>query len=204
MATVTRKRPRLESGDRLTRAEFHRRYELRPDLHLVELVQGVVYVASPTWYPHASHHAIIMGWLTAYWRHHPELKLAVTGSVFLEADSEVQPDACLWREAPGGPRVNEAQYIEGAPQLVVEVAVSSASYDLGVKLRAYERSGVGEYLVWLVETGELRWYRRGQEAFALVEPDAAGLIESAEFPGLRLPVASLLAGDLDAVCSAVE
>src|SRR5687768_2136070 len=37
----------LESGDRLTRDEFHRRYCARPDLKKAELVEGVVYVASP-------------------------------------------------------------------------------------------------------------------------------------------------------------
>lgn len=37
----------LESGDRLSRAEFHRRSCLRPDMKKAELIGGVVYVSSP-------------------------------------------------------------------------------------------------------------------------------------------------------------
>ena len=37
----------LESGDHLTRAEFHRLYCARPDIKKAELVEGVVYVGSP-------------------------------------------------------------------------------------------------------------------------------------------------------------
>ena len=39
--------PPLESGDRLTRAEFLRRYDAMPDLKKAELIEGVVYVPSP-------------------------------------------------------------------------------------------------------------------------------------------------------------
>ena len=34
--------PELENGDRLTRAEFERRYEAMPDLKKAELIEGVV------------------------------------------------------------------------------------------------------------------------------------------------------------------
>jgi len=36
--------PPLESGDRLTRHEFERRYNAMPDLKKAELIEGVVYV----------------------------------------------------------------------------------------------------------------------------------------------------------------
>ncbi|RCJ24933.1 hypothetical protein A6S26_17155 [Nostoc sp. ATCC 43529] len=39
--------PVLESGDRLTRHEFERRYHAMPDTKKAELIEGVVYVASP-------------------------------------------------------------------------------------------------------------------------------------------------------------
>ena len=39
--------PPLESGDRLSRYEFERRYEVMPHIKKAELVEGVVYVASP-------------------------------------------------------------------------------------------------------------------------------------------------------------
>src|SRR5215207_3362096 len=47
MATRTDAAVSLESGDHLTREEFHRRYCGRPDIKKAELVEGVVYVASP-------------------------------------------------------------------------------------------------------------------------------------------------------------
>jgi hypothetical protein len=39
--------PPLESGDRLTRPEFERRYAAVPHIKKAELVEGIVYVASP-------------------------------------------------------------------------------------------------------------------------------------------------------------
>ena len=50
MTTAERSAPvciPLESGDRLTRAEFERRYSARPDIKKAELIEGVVYVATP-------------------------------------------------------------------------------------------------------------------------------------------------------------
>ncbi|MGA7932141.1 MAG: hypothetical protein WCA35_01040 [Kovacikia sp.] len=41
------KLPILESDDRLIRSEFERRYTAMPHLKEAELIEGVVYVASP-------------------------------------------------------------------------------------------------------------------------------------------------------------
>src|SRR5215216_1103090 len=139
-------RPLLESGDRLTREEFHRRYAARPDIKKAELVEGVVYVTSPVSAIHGEPHATVVGWLFAYRAKHPELRLFDNATVILDVGNEVQPDACLWREGPDGPRLNDAGYIEGAPQLVVEVAASSAAYDLHDKIEAYRRNSVREYV----------------------------------------------------------
>jgi Uma2 family endonuclease len=116
----------------------------------------------------------------------------------------MQPDACLWREEPGGPRLSEDDYIEGAPQLVVEVAASSASYDLHDKLRAYRRNGVREYVVWRVLDRAIDWFRLRAGEYARVEPDARGVIESEVFVGLRLNVAKMLAGDAAGVLAELE
>jgi Uma2 family endonuclease len=116
----------------------------------------------------------------------------------------VQPDACLWREEPDGPHPDDEQYLVGAPQLVVEVAASSASYDLHDKKEAYRRSGVREYVVWRVLDGSIDWFRLQDQRYVPVEPDARGVIESATFPGLRLRVPSMLADDLAAVLAELE
>ncbi len=46
--------PALEPGDRLTRAEFERRYAAMPHVKKAELIEGVVYVPSPVRYDHGT------------------------------------------------------------------------------------------------------------------------------------------------------
>jgi hypothetical protein len=43
---VHSKAPPLQNGDRLTRAEFERRYEATPDLKKAELIDGIVHIAN--------------------------------------------------------------------------------------------------------------------------------------------------------------
>jgi len=204
MATSVTTPPILESGDHLTREEFHRRYSERPDIKKAELVEGVVYVGSPVRVIHAEPHANVVGWLYAYCAKTPGVRLGDNATVWLDAKNEVQPDACLWREEPGGPHLSEDKYIEGAPQLVVEVAASSASYDLHEKKEAYRRNGVREYIVWRVLDGAITWFRLQEGEYVPIEPDAHGVIESAVFPGLRLHVAKMLAGDAAGVLAELE
>jgi Uma2 family endonuclease len=207
VAATARPIPPLESGDRLTRAEFHRRYCAHPEIKKAELVEGVVYVASPTRFGvHGKQHGWMVGWLYAYVARTPEVQLANNATVLLDADNELQPDACLFREPPppGGARLTDDDYIEGPPHLVVEVAASSASYDLHDKMLAYRRAGVPEYIVWQVLEHRIDWFRLREGAYIRVEPDRNGIIESAAFPGLRLNVPAMLGGDNAAVLAALE
>ena len=145
--------PPLESGDRLTGQEFERRYQAMPHIKKAELIEGVVYVASPVRITnHGRPHAQVMAWLTAYWVATPGVDMADNTTVRLDADNKPQPDALLRLEPEvgGNSRVNDDGYLEGAPELIVEVAASSASYDLNDKLNAYRRNGVQEYIVWQI------------------------------------------------------
>jgi Uma2 family endonuclease len=188
----------LESGDRLTRDEFHRRYSARPDIKKAELIEGVVYVASPASFRHSEPHASVVGWLHAYKIRRAGLRLGIEATIVI-GDNEVQPDACLFRESAGHARLFEdqhgTQYVEGAPELIVEIAASSASYDLHSKRRVYERGGVSEYIVWQVYERRIDWFRLRDGVHVRVEPDERGVIESEVFHGLRLHVAKMLAGD---------
>lgn len=116
----------------------------------------------------------------------------------------VQPDVLLRLEQGGRSRIDAAGYVDGAPELVVEIAASSASYDLHDKLRVYRRNGVQEYVVWRVLDAELDWLVLRDGAYARLEPDEAGALQSALFPGLRLAVPALLAGDLAAVLATLQ
>jgi Uma2 family endonuclease len=131
---------------------------------------------------------------------HRDLRGGDNGTVLLdEGAHEVQPDAFLWRPEAGGAYLNGDGYLVGAPQLVVEVAASSVSYDLHQKKEAYRRNGVPEYVVWRVEDRAIDWFRLRDGDYALVSQNPDGLIESEQFPGLKLHIPSMLAGDLAAV-----
>ncbi|MFN8633973.1 MAG: Uma2 family endonuclease [Chloroflexota bacterium] len=196
----------LESGDCMTREEFHRRYLARPDIKKAELIDGVVYVSSPVRFDrHSQPHFVVIGWLAMYVALTPGVEPGGdNATIFLEGGHEVQPDAFLWRPEAGGAYLNEDGYLIGAPQLIVEVAASSVSYDLHQKKEAYRRNGVPEYVVWRVENQALDWLRLRDGQYVLIQPDADGVIESEQFPGLRLHVQSMLAGDLAGVLAALR
>ena len=116
----------LEAGDHLTREEFHRRYLASPRIKKAELVEGVVYVPSPVRFDrHAEQTGALTLWLGTYAHQTPGVRFGNDGTIFLDEGNEPQPDALLWRPEPNGPRLTEDGYLEGAPQLVVEVAASS-------------------------------------------------------------------------------
>ncbi|MEQ8469153.1 Uma2 family endonuclease, partial [Coleofasciculus sp. E1-EBD-02] len=199
--------PPLESGDRLTRIEFERRYQEMPDNKKAELIEGVVYVASPVRANrHGKPHAQIIGWLLVYESETPGAYLADNTTVRLDADNEPQPDALLRiePEVGGNSRITEDDYIEGAPELIVEVAASSASYDLNDKLNAYRRNGVQEYIVWQSYENRIDWFCLEEGRYVSVEPDAAGIIRSRIFPGLWLAVNALREGNLAEVLAVLQ
>ena len=199
--------PPLEPGDRLTRAEFERRYEAMPDLKKAELIEGVVYMPSPVRLRrHGQPHAFILGWLATYTADTPGIILADNASARFEGENVPQPDALLMIDpARGGQaRIAPDDYVEGGPELVVEVASSSVSYDLNVKLHAYRRNGVREYVVWRVLDGRVDWFVLREGRYEPQAPDAEGLHRSTVFPGLWLDAAALLRGDLAAVLAAVR
>ena len=200
-------RPVLENGDRLTRAEFERRYEARPDLKKAELIEGVVHLPGPTRSAgHARPQAALVGWLGTYALATPGVQVSDSPTVRLDLDNEPQPDAAMLidPEAGGQARVSEDDYIEGAPELVAEVAASSASYDLHDKLHAYRRNGVREYLVWRTLDRRFDWFELVDGVFRPRRPDAVGLASSGVFPGLRLAVEALLSGDLSTIVAAQQ
>jgi len=189
------KLPPLESGDRLSRAEFERRYAAMPALKKAELIEGVVYLASPLRaQAHGKPHGDIMGWLWTYKIATIGVELYDNPTVRLDADNEPQPDAVL-RLEQGNSWISDDDYIEGAPELIVEVAASSASYDLHDKLRVYRRNGVQEYVVWRTYSQQIDWFCLTAGDYEPLIADS-GIIRSRQFPGLWLATEALLSGDL--------
>src|SRR5262245_55052697 len=145
--------PPLEPGDQLTRAEFERRYDAMPHLKKAELIEGVVYMPSPVRWNHHGHvHLNLATSLGVYQAATPGVQAADNASIRLDMDNEPQPDvAMIVLPTHGGRvRISEDDYVEGAPELVAEVAASSTSIDLNTKLRVYRRNQVQEYIVWRV------------------------------------------------------
>ncbi len=191
--------PRLETGDRLTAVEFERRYLAHPEIKKAELIEGVVFVASPVRFEeHGEPQADILGWLSIYRALHPDVRAGDNVTVRLDLDNTFQPDAILRRVDDGTSRLADG-YVEGPPELVVEVAASTVSIDLHAKKNVYRRAGVAEYLVWRVEDGAIDWFALQNGEYALLEPDPSGVVSSLVFPGLRLHVPKLLARDLAGV-----
>ncbi|NJP11012.1 MAG: Uma2 family endonuclease [Leptolyngbyaceae cyanobacterium RU_5_1] len=207
--------PELESGDRLSRYEFERRYNAMPHLKKAELIEGVVYVAAALRFrSHGQPHGNIIGWLWTYQVATPGIALGIEPTVRLDLDNEPQPDAVLLIEerCGGQARLSEDDYVEGAPELVAEIAASSAAFalacaestlDLGDKKRAYRRNGIKEYIVWQVFEQKLDWFYL-QDGEYVPLPVEDGVIRSRVFPGLWLAVEDLLAGNMTEVLAVLQ
>lgn len=197
----------LENGDRLPRGQFERCYEALANVKKAELIEGIVYLPSPVRaQSHAQPNNAVAAWLGTYSAYTPHVSALDNATVRLDMDNEPQPDALLRIDAAAGgqSRLSADDYVEGAPELVVEIAASSASYDLHAKLNAYRRNGVAEYIVWRARDDALDWFVLHDGEYRPLAPDAAGVVESQGFPGLRLPVDALLAGDVATVLAEVR
>ncbi len=100
--------------------------------------------------------------------------------------------------------ISEDDYVEGAPELIVEIAASTGDLDLNDKLNIYRRNGVQEYIVWRVEDGEIDWFGLEQGVYIQWEPDAEGLYRSNIFPGLWLDLEAWRRRDLARVLTVVR
>jgi len=190
--------PPLEPGDRLSRAEFERRYEAMSHIKKAELIEGVVYMPSPVRFSrHGQPHSSLITVLGIYSGSTPGVLMADNATVRLDLVNEPQPDALLLIDpACGGQtRISEDDYIERAPELVAEISSSSVSFDLNTKLAVYRRSGVREYLVWRVLDQQFDWFVLTNDEYQRLNLDYDGILKSPGFPGFWLDAAALLRGD---------
>jgi Putative restriction endonuclease len=190
--------PPLQNGDRLTAEEFERRYDAMPDLKKAELINGVVYMPPPvTFDDHGGPHFDLIGWLYLYRMATPGVRGGDNATLRLPLANRPQPDAFLFIEpGHGGQARIENRYLVGGPELIAEVAATSANYDLGEKLALYRSSQVREYVVWRVFDQEIDWFvlRGSQYERLAVSPD--GVFRSEVLPGLWLDPGALMRGDM--------
>lgn len=199
--------PPLENGDRLTRYEFERRYNAMPDVRKAELIEGVVYMAAALRFKsHGQPHGRLITWLGFYESLTTGVEMGIEPTVRLDLDNAPQPDAVLLIEERCGGRahLSDDDYVEGSPELVAEIAASSAAIDLGDKKRAYRRNGIQEYIVWQVFDRKVDWFSLQDGDYVSLPIDENGVIRSRVFPGLWLAVEDLLAGNMVQVLAVLQ
>lgn len=177
-----------------------------PHVKKAELIEGIVYMGSPGRIrSHSKPHGMILAWLGAYSAATSGTDFGDNGSLRLDPDNEPQPDAYLRIEAEAGGRshIDVEDYLAGAPEMVVEVAASSASIDTRDKRHVYRRNGIQEYVVWRVLEKQVDWWELVEGDYQPIGPSGS-IVESKAFPGLRLAVPMLLAANLRAVLDELQ
>lgn len=185
--------PPLIPGQRLTQAEFHRRYEQYPEDVKFELIGGIVHMASPLRWRHGSYDLELGTVLVRYKSETSGVEAGSNATTVLGDASEPQPDLALrlLYEYGGRSFINVAEYVEGPPEWLAEIAYSSKDIDLGEKRTDYQQAGVIEYLVVCIAEQELHWFHfpSGKP----IKPDRQGVYRARVFPGLWINGPALLA-----------
>lgn len=189
--------PRLLNGDHLTVPEFERRYEAVQEDQRAELIEGIVVMSPPISSDHGKANSLLDWLLNHYAVSTPHTAVAVNTSVRMDGRNEYQPDIMLWIETGGASRMRTGaeSVLEGRPELAVEIALSSRSYDLHEKKAVYQRNQVPEYLVWEVMDSRVQWFSLEKGEYVLSKTRADGCQCSRIFPGLWLNVPALISCD---------
>jgi len=209
MSTVDRPQPSilppLEAGQRLDQPTFHERYAAMPEGTWAELVGGIVYMASPLRNEHGDVDHLLSFWVVYYRKFTPRLESGANVTTQLGDDVETQPDSQLRipEDLGGQCRIVDG-YVNGPPELVIEIGKSSRSYDLGPKKEDYEKAGVLEYLFVGIDPKEVRWFVRREGKFEEMAAGEDGICRSEVFPGLWLDPKALFAEDLNGLIAVLE
>ncbi len=185
----------LANGERMSRREFHRLYERSPESVRAELIGGVVHMPSPLRRQHGTFHVFWSMLFGFYMMQTRGVEAGDNASLLLGDESEPQPDLYLrvLPEFGGQSSTTDDDYVAGAPELIVEIALSSRSVDLFAKRADYHRYGVREYFVFVPREETLFWFDLTKNEERPHPSD--GVIRSGEFPGLWLNVAAIVKQD---------
>jgi hypothetical protein len=187
----------------MSRDEFHEVYETTPENFKAELIGGIVYVASPLRVRHATNYSPLASVFFAYESRTKGVESGDNATVLLGDESEPQPDLYLriLPDCGGQSNTTSDNYIDGAPELLAEIAHSSQAIDLHAKREDYRRYGVLEYLVLSLREGALRWFDlRADQELAL----DGGICRVNSFPGLWIDSAALMARDYAGLMRALD
>jgi Uma2 family endonuclease len=194
----------LQNGDCMSREEFHRLYEQTPEGFKAELIGGIVYVASPLYPGHGKPHLHLGAIVAAYEARTPGVDASDNTTILLGSKAEPQPDLYvrILPEFGGQSSTSENECVEGAPELIIEVANSSRAIDLHAKKKDYAKYGVREYLVHCVAEKQLKWF--DLSASGELRPDDAEIYRIQSFPGLWINGLALATRDYGKLMATLE
>lgn len=154
-------------------------------LERTELLDGDIYLMSPQYLLHGRAKAFFYNALVNWSQvHRTEFSVLSEVSIAMPPNDEPMPDVIVTGDALG----EGAMRVEGVA-LLVEIAVSSAEFDLGYKADLYARQGVPEY--WVVDLAEQRVIRHDS-------PSPSGYAPPMPFAfGAKMPSATLDALAID-------
>jgi Uma2 family endonuclease len=187
-------RPTKARDDLFTVQEFYRRI---PDDQKADLLDGVIYMASPD----SLHSNDLTAFLTTLLRCYDEVKdlggrVCVTSVAFrLSKRSAPEPDVAYVR--PERSHLLAHAEVRGGPDLAVEiVSRDSRSRDYVRKKNAYQKAGVTEY--WIVDPlkNKVEFHRLDGGNYQLIPLENGRLFRSQVLPGFWLDVHWLLANPL--------
>lgn len=100
--------------------------------------------------------------------------------------------------------MDDDDYLNGPPELIVEVSSATESIDLHRKKHDYQKAGVREYVVLALRMQRVFWFvhQRGKYKEAPLPDD--GIFRSRGFPGLWLDALALLRNQRRRVLAAVR
>jgi Uma2 family endonuclease len=167
-----------------------------PHVKKAELIDGVVFMAAAvSTRGHGIPHFRMIGLLAQYELATPGVAGADNTSIRFDLDNMPQPDVFLTILSEQSAKVDEDDIFASAPELICEIAATSASIDLHRKLELYRRKGVKEYIVWRTLEGKIDYFVGREGAYQALPPAASGELRSEAFPGLWLDAPAILEGD---------
>lgn len=186
----------FQDGEKRSQAEFLQACEEHPAYRRLELIDGIARMPSPSQIIHDNPLSVIVMLVKIYQGHTRGTHGVGTPTVVLKGANVFQPDAVLRLsdEVGGQSKAPLDEFIEGAPELTIEVSNSSRAFDLNQKKLAYRENGVREYLVFDVRSETIYWLDLASDSpFDL---DSDGVLRSKEFPGFWIHAEAVFHDDI--------
>ncbi len=184
----------LVTGMKLDPCEFLARWEALPYLKNAELIEGTVYVTSTVGVIHACFHSSVIAWLSQYADATPGCE---TGNnvTYNMMGNVPQLDSFLRIKDEFGGTSRAGEFLEGAPEVTVEICTNSTGVEFGPKFALYQRAGVREYITFETRPKRIVWRMLVGGSYRQIQRDAAGILRSHCFPGLWLDTDAFWAGN---------